>query len=154
MTAGMKLQSVIVRALDNNKYVLMSSLDLSSAFDIVNVRLLIKKLRIIGLPDDIISLANEWLTYRYFYVNVVGENSYIHGIGVGTVQGSILGPILNAMFIIPLFDLTKMTLFAYGNHVLRRHKQKTSSLARNEDHTGNKHQMAENIRLKCLRHKD
>ena len=72
----------------------MSSLELSSAFDVMNVGLLIKKLKIKGLPDDIVSLVNEWLTVRYFYVNVSGENSYVHQTGVGTVQGSILGPIL------------------------------------------------------------
>ena len=34
-TAGLEIQSEIARALDSNKYSIMASLDLSSAFDIV-----------------------------------------------------------------------------------------------------------------------
>jgi hypothetical protein len=120
MTAGLKIQSVIARALNDDEYALMASLDLSSAFDVVNVDLLIKRLNIMGLPSDIICLINEWLNTRYFYVSVDGENSIIHSIGVGTVQGSILGPILYALFVSPLFDLAKMTLFADDNYVLCR----------------------------------
>ena len=36
-TAGLEIQSEISRALDTNKYTIMASLDLSSAFDIVNI---------------------------------------------------------------------------------------------------------------------
>jgi hypothetical protein len=41
---------------------------------------------------------------------------------VGTVQGSILGPILYAIFVAPLFDLAKMTKFADDNYVIKFHK--------------------------------
>ena len=122
-TAGLKIQSVIARALNEGEYALMSTLDLSSAFDVVNVELLIKRLRIVGIPDDIISLVSEWLTTRYFYVSLDGENSYVHQSVVGTVQGSILGPILYAIFVSPLFDLAKMTLFADDNYVIHRSRQ-------------------------------
>ena len=67
------------------------------------------RLRRLGLPDDLISLVGNWLTLRYFYVSVGGENSVVHELNVGTVQGSILGPILRAIFISPLFDLAQMT---------------------------------------------
>ena len=83
----------------------MASLDLSAAFDVVNVELLIKRLKIIGLPVDLIDLVSKWLTVRYFYVTIEGVSSYIRITDVGTVQGSILGPILYAMFVSPLFDL-------------------------------------------------
>ena len=42
-TAGLTLQSIISRALDDDNYVAMASIDLSAAFDIVNVDLLIKR---------------------------------------------------------------------------------------------------------------
>ena len=42
-TAGTLLQSIISRAADDKNYVLMASLDLSMAFDIVNTELLVKK---------------------------------------------------------------------------------------------------------------
>ena len=39
-TLGLRLQSLIARALDENNYVLMASVDLGSAFDVVNIKLL------------------------------------------------------------------------------------------------------------------
>ena len=64
----------------------MASLDLSSAFDLVNVKLLIKRLTIIGLPEDVIDLINIRLKERYSYVTVRGRNSYIKLSGIGTIQ--------------------------------------------------------------------
>ena len=89
MTARMKLQSVIARALNDDEHGLMLSLDLSSAFDMVNVRLLFERLNIIGHTSDMVSVISAWLTWRYFYVSVGGKNYYIVHFGVGTIQGSI-----------------------------------------------------------------
>ena len=60
-TAGLLLQSLIARALDDDCYVALASIDLSAAFDVVNVGLLIKRLRILGLPNDVITLIEMWL---------------------------------------------------------------------------------------------
>ena len=132
-TAGLKIQSVIARALNDGEYALMSTLDLSSAFDVVNVELLLKRLQIMGLPSDLITLVSEWLTTRFFFVNIDGENSYVRQSGVGTIQGSILGPILYALFVSPLFDLTKMTLFADDNYVICRNKHLSELLKEMKD---------------------
>ena len=70
--------------------------------DIVNVGLLIKRLRVIGLPDDIVNLVRIWLKERLFYVSVNGVESYIKITWSGIIQGSILGPILYAIFISPI----------------------------------------------------
>jgi hypothetical protein len=43
------------------KYCLMSSLDLSAAFDVVNINQLLKRLEIFALPSDIITLNKIWL---------------------------------------------------------------------------------------------
>ena len=118
-SASLILQSVLARALDENNYAMLASLDLSAAFDVVNVELLLVRLRRIGLPDDVISLVGNWLSLRYYYVSVGGKCSIIHSLTVGTVQGSILGPILYAMFVSPLFDLAKMTKFADDNFIIR-----------------------------------
>ena len=121
-SAALVLQSVLARALDGGNIALMASLDLSAAFDLVNVELLLLRLRRIGLPDDVISLVGNWLSLRYYYVSVDGRSSIIHELNVGTVQGSILGPILYAIFVSPLFDLAKMTKFADDNFVIKYNK--------------------------------
>ena len=100
-TAGLTLQSILSRALDQNNYALMFSIDLSAAFDVVNTKLLIKRLKIIGLPEDIINLITIWLTNRLFYVDVEGDRSFIKLTDTGTIQGSRLGPILYAIFVSP-----------------------------------------------------
>ena len=44
---------------------------------------------------------------------------------VGTVQGSILGPVLYALFVSPILDLEKITLFADHNYALVWNKDKS-----------------------------
>ena len=39
--------------MDEVNFALMASLDLSAAFDKVNINILIKRLKIIGLPQDV-----------------------------------------------------------------------------------------------------
>ena len=126
LTAGLTLQTLITRAVDGDMYALMASLDLSAAFDVVNVELLLKRLNIIGLPSDVIELVSVWLTNRYFYVSLDGSNSYVHDCNVGTVQGSILGPILYSIFVSPLLALTDLTLFADDNYALVWNKCKAN----------------------------
>ena len=75
-TLGLTVQSVLTHALDENNYALMASLDLSSAFDVVNVKLLLKRLKIIGLPEDVILLVEIWLKQRLFYVDIDGSVSH------------------------------------------------------------------------------
>ena len=38
----------------------MVSLDLSGVFDVVNVDLLLKRLQIIGIPEDLVDLIGKW----------------------------------------------------------------------------------------------
>ena len=52
-------------------YYELASLDLSAAFDLVNRNLLFERLKIMGIPDDIITLLKDWLSDRKFYVNII-----------------------------------------------------------------------------------
>ena len=55
----------------------MASLDLSEAFDVVNTKLLLKRLKIIGFLFDVIGMIKMWLEERSFYVSVDGETSFL-----------------------------------------------------------------------------
>jgi hypothetical protein len=90
----------------------------------VDVQLLLKRLRITGLPVDVVSLIEIWLRERYFYVSVNGMNSTIVTSWYGIIQGSILGPILCMIFISPLFDLEKITNFADIKYAIEVNKNK------------------------------
>ena len=120
-TAGLTIQSVLAHDLDNDKYSLMASIDLSAAFDVVNINLLIKRLKLLGLPNDLIELITIWLRNRLFYVDINGETSFMKTSDTGTIQGSRLGPILYAIYVSPLFDLEKMINYADDNFIIRSH---------------------------------
>ena len=51
--AGLLLQLIIARGLDEGEYVAMPSLDFSAAFDVVDVALLIKRIKVMVLPDNL-----------------------------------------------------------------------------------------------------
>ena len=118
-SAGLVLQSIIAKHVDSNDLVGMASLDLSAAFDMVNIELLLKRLQIVGIPADVVALIKVWLSDRSFYVSIDGKNSILIELVCGTVQGSILGPILYAIYVSPLFDLHDLTNFADDNFVIR-----------------------------------
>ena len=68
----------------------MASLDLSSAFDLVNIELLKKRMRIVGLPGDVINLISVWLKQRPYYVSIDGEISVLFDLLLSPVLNSIL----------------------------------------------------------------
>jgi hypothetical protein len=106
------LQSQIARALEDEDYVIVASLDLSSAFDLVDIDLLMKRLDLIDLPADVLRLIRAWLVNRSFYVSIDGTNSTLFDLLLGTVQGSILGPVLYGIFVSPLFDIETFLSYA------------------------------------------
>ena len=50
-----------------------------------------------------VDLVKVWLADRSYYVSLDGTNSILFDLLLGTVQGSILGPILYAIFVSPIF---------------------------------------------------
>ena len=123
-TLALQLQSLIARALDEDNYVAMASLDLSAAFDVVNTELLLTRLRVLGLPEDVVGLLEVWLKNRLFYVQISDLNSLFIEINSGTIQGSILGPILYAIFVAPLYEISKLSNFADDNFAITKHQSK------------------------------
>ena len=57
----LKNQSVLSHGLDKNNYCLMATLDLNAKFHVVNINLLMKRLKILGLPSDLIDDITIWL---------------------------------------------------------------------------------------------
>lgn len=58
-----------------------------------------------GLPKNLVNLIKNWLTNRGAYVEVNQNCSKSFKTHRGTVQGSVLGPILFSLFIAPVFDV-------------------------------------------------
>jgi hypothetical protein len=130
ITASVDIQSRVAALMDQQEYVAMASLDLSAAFDVVNVDLLLARLRKMGLPTDVINLLAAWLRGRQCYVEVRNCCSQYFGSEDGTVQGSILGPILFSLFISPLLEKEDLISYADDSYLIRSNKSKEIALQR------------------------
>ena len=51
--------------------------------------------------------------------SIDGINSTLYEVLLGTAQGSVLGPVLYAIFISPLFDLEDFSAFADDNYTIQ-----------------------------------
>ena len=135
-TACLEIQSEIATSCDENNYVIVSSIDMSAAFDVVDHQLLIKRLKIMGLPDNLISVIQNWLTNRVFYVEINGKVSPWMDIEWGTIQGSILGPILYALYTSPISDIVKLIVtYADDNYKINIDRSLINCVALCEENT-------------------
>ena len=48
----------------------MESLDLSAAFDVVNIELLLTPFRVLSLREDVVAIIEIWFKNRLFYVQL------------------------------------------------------------------------------------
>ena len=132
-TAALEIQSKISGWCDEGEFVTVTSLDLTAAFDIVDHRLLHKRMIQIGLPNIIVEIIDEWLRDRSFYCEVKGKASLVRQITHGTVQGSILGPVLFAIFISGISEMAKNSFsFADENYILNHARVKRDVIIKTE----------------------
>jgi len=128
ITACKEIQSRIAHYLDQGEYLAMASLDLLAAFDVVNVDLLLKRLKILGFTEDLQLILKSWLTGRAAYVEVEGTCSQYFEIEDGTIQGSCLGPVLFNVFIEPLLDTLDSIYYADDGYHMSRGTTKMMAL--------------------------
>ena len=74
-------------------------LDFSKAFDVVNHRILISKLREIGISEQVVVWVQSLIGGRSMRVAVDGVESLPREVGSGVPQGSVVGPILFLIYV-------------------------------------------------------
>ena len=95
----------ILWTLDHNKNIQLLLLNLSSAFDTINYDLLIDRLKMSGLSDTVLLWFISYLQNRYFSININNEYLSKKILCHDVPQGSVLGPILFSIYLLPLIAI-------------------------------------------------
>ncbi len=122
------MQNQIAKAMDKDNYVAVASMDLSAAFDVIDINLLLKRMKNLGIPEDVLNLIKAWLDGRIAYVEVGSECSEFYKIEFGSGQGSILGPVLFNYYMAPFVSTKNVLTYADDNYQLGIHKNKEAAL--------------------------
>ncbi|KAL9965909.1 hypothetical protein ACROYT_G029771 [Oculina patagonica] len=107
-TALLRVQNDILRAIDNGNEVLLVLLDLSAAFDTLDHDILINRLSTqYGFTGTVLDWFRSYLNDRSQKVVIGNTESKPQPLTSGVPQGSVLGPLLFALYFGPLQDVIK-----------------------------------------------
>ena len=98
-TALLQIVDCISRGIDHNKIVATMSIDLSAAFDCVEHRILIDKLKFYNIGDRTLRWIQSYLTGRTSHVVIGSGKSEPYEMLHGVPQGSVLGPVLYLLYV-------------------------------------------------------
>lgn len=114
--------NIIGSLLDDGGQIDVIYLDMSKAFDKVNHKLLIHKLRQFGFGGSLLQWFSSYLTDRVQRVTVLGATSDTLPVSSGVPQGSILGPLLFLLYANDLPDAvisSQIAMFADDTKIFK-----------------------------------
>ncbi len=87
---------------------LLVLLDLSAAFDTIDHAILIDRLQnYTGIHGQALRWFRSYLSNRYHFVYLNGESSQLSPVKYGVPQGSVLGPLLFSLYMLPLGNIIR-----------------------------------------------
>ena len=106
-TALLQISDTIYQATDENKITEVMTVDQSSAFDCVEHDILVEKLKMYSLGENVLTWIKSFLEYRTQYVAIGNARSNMVPMYSGVPQGSVLGPLLYIVYTNELPEVTR-----------------------------------------------
>lgn len=124
-------------------------IDLSKAFDTVNIQLLLTKLKKYGIQDTELKWFESYLKGRTQSCRINGQKSTVKIVKIGVPQGSILGPLLFIIYINDFPDINKnfINLFADDTKITISSKSKQEAEIKSNEAINNANKWFKNNML-------
>ena len=106
-TALCKIYHDLVSAKAIGKCVMLVMLDLSAAFDCIDVKMLVEDLKLLGVSGRALDWFQSYLTGRYFSVEIEDYTSNAASMDTGICQGTILAPLLFSIYCMELYFILR-----------------------------------------------
>ncbi len=107
-TALVKITNDLLLASDQGCISLLVLLDLSATFDTIDHDILIDQLQnYTGIQGQALRWFRSYLSDRYHFVYLNGESSQLSPVKYGVPQGSVLGPLLFSLYMLPLGNIIR-----------------------------------------------
>lgn len=106
----------ITDSVNSHKYTLAVYLDFKKAFDMLDIDILVQKLKKYGIGGSALSWLSSFSRHRKQMVKIDGVVSNVLELQYGTAQGGVLGPILFLIYINDLLDVDLYSsIYAYAD---------------------------------------
>jgi len=107
-TALTKVQNDLLMSMDKHGVAILILLDLSAAFDTIDKAILLDRMKtLLGIGGVVLEWFSSYLSDRTQSVKILQATSVIMELLFGVPQGSVLGPLLFLIYILPLHHLIK-----------------------------------------------
>ncbi len=107
-TALIRVTNYLFLSSDHGCISLLVLLDLSTAFDTIDHNVLLNRLEnVVGISGSALAWFKSYLSDRHQFVAVNEEVSYRSQVQYGVPQGSVLGPLLFTLYMLPLGNIIR-----------------------------------------------